>query len=243
MKKVLLGGVFLAFLSVSCTKNPPAPTPPEENINAKYMTFTPGSSCSYTTYDSLAATSTDYTITSTSLDSTINNRTYHVFNNVDTGGTKLNFYNYTGNEYFQFASLSAQIPPVELKYLIDNQPVGYSWESPLNITQTQSGVTLNFTATLKYTIEEKGTSTNAHGTDYSDVTKIRTEIINPSVTSSLPIPVVVEPITQDIYAYFAPKYGMIKREFLLILDVSTFGQVQNLINTNTFTELTSSNIP
>jgi hypothetical protein len=246
MKKVLYLALLAAFGLTSCKKsdangdsggnNNPTPTPD------KFMTTTPGSTWNYQTVDNMTATTNPYTLTSTSTDSIINGRNYHIYTYADVNGTSSEYYSISGNDYYQYSELSAELPPLELKYLVDNVPVGTTWSQPLALSQVQQGVTLNFNATLKYTVEEKGASITVGSNTYTNAIKVKTEITNPSISSSLPVPITIEPITQNIYAYFAPKKGLVKREFQLKVDISAFGSVQNIIDNNTSTTLISSNI-
>ena len=239
MKKVLFLAILGVVFASSCKKDDPiAPT-----AGDKFMTTTSGSTWNYQSVDNMTSTTTPYTLTSTSNDSIINGRSYHVFNYTDANGTSSEYYSISGNDYYQYTELSAQLPPLELKYLVDNVPTGTSWTQPLALSQTQQGVTLNFNATLKYTVEEKGSSVTVNGNTYNNTIKVKTEITNPSISSSLPIPITIEPITQNIYAYFAPKLGLVKREFQLKVDINALGTVSNVIDNNTSTSLLSSNIP
>ena len=236
MKKIVLGCFCLLMLTISCKKNKVG------DGNTSYMTTSAGATWNYETLDNAASTTTPYTLTSTRTDSTINARVYHVFTNTDANGTTSEYYNVSGSDYYQYTSLSAQLPPLELKYLVDNIGTGTTWTQPLAVSQTQSGITLNFNATLKYSIEEKGGSVTVAGKTYNNVIKVRTEITNPSISSSLPVPLTIEPITQNITTYFAQKYGMVKRDFQLKVDINALGTVQNIIDQNTTTNLLSSNI-
>lgn len=236
MKKIVLGCFCLTMLTISCKKNKVG------DGNTSYMTTTAGTTWNYEKLDNAASTNTPYTLTSTSTDSTINARVYHVFTNTDANGSTSEYYNVSGSDYYQYTSLSAQLPPLELKYLVDNIGTGTTWTQPLAVSQTQSGITLNFNATLKYSIEEKGGSVTVAGKTYNNVIKVRTEITNPSISSSLPVPLTIEPITQNITTYFAQKYGTVKRDFQLKVDINVLGTVQNIIDQNTTTNLLSSNI-
>ena len=240
MKKLTLGCLFMTILAVSCKKTTPAGN--GGGGSSSYMTTTAGTSWNYETVDNAASTTTPYSLTSTSSDTTVNARVYHIFTYTDANGSSSEYYNVSGSEYYQYTQLAAQLPPLELKYLVDNVATNTSWTQPLAVSQTQSGITINFNATLKYTIVEKGTSLTVGSKTYNDVIKVKTEITNPSVSSTPSLPITIEPITQDINAYFAPKYGLIKRNFQLKVDINAVGQIQNVIDNNTTTNLVSSSI-
>lgn len=241
MKKLLFSAISIALLAISCKKD----TPANNAGDTKFMTTTAGSVWNYKTTDSTTLAVTPYTLTSTANDSTMNGRSYHIFTYADANGTNSEYYAISGNEYYQYTELSAQLPPFEAKYLVDNISVGSSWTQPFTASQTQQGVTLTLNATIKYTIEEKGNPITVNGVTYNNTIKVRTEITNPSVTSSSPfISVSVLPITQDVYAYYAPKYGVVKRKTRLKVDINiSLVGAQNVIDNNTITELVSSNIP
>jgi hypothetical protein len=47
-----------------------------------------------------------------------------------------------------------------------------------------------------------------------------------------------------VYAYYAPKYGVVKRKTRLKVDINiSLVGAQNVIDNNTITELVSTNIP
>ena len=240
MKKLIAGALVLAILGTSCKKDDPVPAPGD----TKFLNTAPGTTWNYKTVDNQDLTETPYTLTSTNRDSVLNGRSYHVYTYNDANGSSEEYYGISGNEYYQFSELAAGLPPVEFKYLVDNVGNGTSWTQPLTISQTQQGVTLTFNATLKYTIVDKGNSVTIGSKTYDNTIKVKTDIINPSVTSSLPLPITVEPITQDVYAIYAPKYGLIKRNTRLKVDITIqLAGTQNVIDNNTTTELISSNIP
>ena len=237
---MIFGCILIAATALSCT-NTNVPEPSDPGIS--YMTMDSGTIWDYESYNNLDSTYRNYILTATNSDTTINSKVYTVFTHVDTSGaTSLEFYNTSVNNYYQFAKLSSQIPATELKYLVNNVDSGASWEQPLNITQVQAGITINFNGTLKYTIETKGDTITVGNNFYTNAIKVRTEIVNPTITSSLGIPIGIEPITQNMYAYYAPKYGLVKREFELNVDINILGSIQNVVSTNISTNLLSSSI-
>lgn len=239
MKKLLFGCSLIVLAAVSCKKT----TPTIQDPGTAYMTMDSGSVWNYETFNNADTTSTTYTLTATGTDTTVNSRVYRIFNRLDTSGLSSEYYNISVNDYYQYTNLSAQLPPLELKYLVNNAGVGASWEQPLEVSQNQSGITLDFNATLKYTVVETGGTVTVAGNTYNDVIKVKTEIINPTISSNLPVPISIEPIVQDINAYYAPHKGLVKRDFLLKVDINLLGTIQNIIDNNTSTSLISSNIP
>lgn len=110
----------------SPTNNPPAVTDSFININA-------GSTWTYHEDDSSTATpkNTDYTITSTSKDSTIGTRSYHVYS-YSYGGSQ--YLNISGNDYYQFDSIPVSGGgSVERLYLKDNISKGTTWSQSFTL--------------------------------------------------------------------------------------------------------------
>jgi hypothetical protein len=246
MKKVFYFA-FLALLGVvSCKKSDSGdnsnnnPTPAAE----KFMSFTSGSSWNYQTVNNNSVNDvTNYTLTCSDIDTTIGSRTYRIFYATDTSGSTAEFYNNTGRDYYQYTKLSDMLPALDLKYLNDSLPVNSTWTSPpITISQQVSvpnfplPITVTISAALKSTIIEKGMSLVVNGNSYSNVIKMKTELVNLSVSPSL-VTVAVE--SQNIYNYFAPKYGRIKGDFEMHVTVTGFGDV---INSNTSTTLLSAQI-
>ena len=243
MKQTLFGCFLVAIAIVSCKDKPVVVPPSDPGIS--YLTMDSGTVWNYQVdniTDTLTTT-TNYSLEASNEDTTINTRIYKIFHRTDTSGYHSDYFNVTVNDYYQYARLNSKLPTTELKYLVNNAPLGTFWDDPFVITQNQAGVTVTVNATLRNSVEEKGSSVTVDSVTYDNVIKIKTEVINPTITSSLPVPLSIEPITQSIYAYYAPKYGLIKKEFQLNVDVNVLGTIQNFINTNKVTKLISTNIP
>ena len=219
--KTLLFPAFLLFV-ISCTKSKTTDVPQQD----KYLTTSTGSTWNYHETDSAspAPVNKDYTLTSTSRDTSINGKSYHVYGN-STGGNQ--YFNITGNDYYQFDSLPAGFGTTvfERLYLKDTAPVGLTWTQTLSVTL--SGVPVPFT--LTYNIAEKGISRNVNGTNYTDVIHVTT-----SLSSSL-IP--AASLTTNINSYYAEKYGLIETTNIIHLNYMTF--IQNI---NTETKLVSATL-
>jgi hypothetical protein len=219
MKKTIFACLSLALLAVSCKKDDPAPTPVAE----KFLTISNGSTWNYRVTDNTASTTTDYTLTSTNRDTTINGKSYHVFTNSD--GNTSEYYNVTGNEYFQFTSLSAQLDDLELLYLKDNLAVGNTWSQSVTI----NGAPFPLTANVTNTIQEKGGTLVVNGVTYQNVIKVKTDISVPGLPAGS--------ITTNIQRYYAPKFGEIKNDIEFVIN---FGGVTQ--NSNSSTILMSANL-
>jgi len=232
MKKLFFASACILLLATSCKKSTPAPAPV---ASVDFITLTAGTTWNYQTTDNTTSTVTPYVLTATATDTTISSKTYRIFTSVDATGTTEAYYNHTGNDYYEYTQLSAQLPPIDLKYLNDVAAVGTTWSQPLSVTVTQFGITVTINGNISNSILSKGTTETVNNKAYSNVIKVKTEITNLSSSNPLVTPSVV---SQNIVAYYAPKYGLIRRDFAL--HVTAAGT--DVINTNTTNILLSSSI-
>jgi hypothetical protein len=228
MKKIIISALFIASMATSCKKDD-AGTP----AISKFITTTPGTSWTYQSTDNSTSAVSTYTRTSSSRDTTISNKVYHVFNNTDANGTTDAFYNNTGNDYYQFSTLAAGLDPIDLHYLNDAAVAGTGWNQSFSVPVPNSPIPgLMLTIRMNYSVVEKGTSLVVNGKTYSDVVKVKTDItIDPVFGLSVTT-------TSNIYNYYAPKYGLIKSDFNLVASLNG----SQVINTNTTDILMSSSI-
>ncbi len=198
MKKILILLLVISTAIISCKKESSVPVTKTEN----YMNFTPNSTWNYDQIDNVNASSLNYTVTSSSKDTLANGKTYHVFTN--NAGVANQYYNITGNDYFTFQSLPAQLggTAVQNLYLKDNLDVNNSWSQPYTITV--SGLPLSIT--LVNTIIEKGITKTLNSVIYNNVIHIKTTIS----VSVLGMPLPEGALTTDIQSYYAKTYGMIQ---------------------------------
>ena len=197
----------------SPTNNPPAVTDSFININA-------GSTWTYHEDDSSTATpkNTDYTITSTSKDSTIGTRSYHVYS-YSYGGSQ--YLNISGNDYYQFASVpGSNGTTVERKYLVDNIKAGTSWSETFNISNIPVPVTLT------NTIVEKGISRTVNSVNYTNVIHVSTSLSASGIPSTA--------LNSSIDSYYEPHSGLIAHRPLVAFNYMGFTE-----NANIKTKLTS----
>jgi hypothetical protein len=239
MKKIIFGAFLLALAASSCKKDdqngdgPPAA--------GSFITQTAGTSWNFKSTDSSDLTVSNYTVTSSSRDTNVNGRTFHIYNNSNGGNQYLNV---SGSDYYQFSSLGAGLPAFELRYLSDNAAVGSSWTNPLSATTTLNGTAVSLNATVRTSVEQKGGSLTINGKNYTNVITMRTEIQNATIqVSFFNLPIVFT--TQNVLQYYAPKYGLIKRSSHIVASTTVPGNPptnQELINTYTVDELMSSSI-
>ncbi len=223
MKKAIFALCTMAIFTVSCKKDDPAP--PVDPGATKFMTLTAGASWNYETIDNLLSSTSTFTRTSTNRDSTINGKSYHVFTNSNGNS---DYYAISGNDYLNYASLTAPLDPVEFLYLKDNVAVGGNWSQSVPVSVP--GLPFPLTATVTNTVLEKGGSLVVNGTTYTNVIKVKTDISVAGIPASA--------ISTNINSYFAPKFGQIKSDAQIDIDYSGF-----VNNTNTTTNLVSATIP
>lgn len=169
MKKPLLNLLSLVFLALTftgCSKdddNDPTPA------TASYNPLTVGTNWTYTATEGNSAPAT-FKLTVTNKDTTAGTRTYKVLTN--TAGQN-NYMANSGNSYYRLASYPTfGINNFEDLYLVDNKNVNETWTS----TASFSFSGLPLTATLLYTIKEKGITRTVSGKNYTDVIHVRLDL-------------------------------------------------------------------
>jgi hypothetical protein len=191
-----------------------------------YINTSAGSSWSYLQTD-LTNTNppSNYNVTSSSNDTTINSRNYHVYN-YSYGGSE--YLGITGNDYYQYDSIpiSGGIN-IERLYLKDNASTGTTWDQ--NFTLTIPGVPLPVPLTVSNKIVEKGIDRTENGTAYSNVIHVSTTLSSALIPSSS--------LNSSIDSYYAPKYGLI--ENTSVIQLNYLGLVENI---NVKTQLMSSSL-
>lgn len=222
MKK-FLSFCLTATLFLSCSKsdsNDPV-------VEDKYMSGSPGSTWNYQTTNNAGPTPvvTSYTVTSTNRDTTINSKSYHIFN-ISTGG--LQYYNISGNDYYQYDTLPAALSsvPIERLYLKDNIAANVQW--PQTFLVVVQGFPLQVTATN--VIAAKDITRTVNNVVYNNVIQVNT-------TLSLNSPIPGLTFNTNISAYYAKKFGMIENTNIINVIFGTFTQ-----STNTTTKLMSANL-
>ncbi len=203
------------FLFASCKKSETTNPPPQQD---SYLTTSAGSTWNYHQTDASGATpvSSDYTLTSTSRDSTINGRSYHVFTNSNSGNQYLTI---SGSDYYQFDSLPAALGTAVFERLyLKDAAAGTSWTQ--NLSVTLPGVPVPVPVTLSYNIAEKGISRTVNGTSYTDVIHVATSISSSFIPSAS--------LSTDINTYYAKKYGLIEASTIIHLDFMGLTEDVNL---------------
>ncbi len=206
MKKTYLAILILFTAAISCKKSKSTNDDP-----LKFMSFSTGSIWNYQTINNLTGVPTNNTVTSTTRDSAINSKNYHVFTN--SNGAANDYYNLTGNDYYTFRNLGVAGggTTVENIYLKDNALVGANWSQTVNVPV--SGLPTPVPVTFTNTITEKGITRTVNSIAYSDVIHVTTTIL----ISGLP----PGSLTTDIQSYYARKYGLIENKNKISLPLLT----------------------
>ena len=210
----LLFLVFILF-AISCKKKSTTNvTPPRQDA---YLTTSAGSTWNYHQVDSSGSipVSKDYTLISSSKDTLVNARSYHVFN-LSTGSNQ--YLALSGNDYYQYDSLPAGLGSTNFEqlYLKDNASIGTSWSQSSNVIIQGVSVPV----TLTYKISEKGISKLVNSVIYNDVIHVSI-----TISSSLIPPA---SLTSSIDSYYANKYGLIENTTIINLNYSAI--VENVKN-------------
>lgn len=220
MKIKNLMAFFVIALVASCGKD--KTDAPDQGTTSSYVNLKPGSSWTYHELDSSGSTpkSSDYTVTSTSNDTTINSKTYHVYS-YSYGGSQ--YLNLTGNNYYQFDTVPINGGgSVERIYLEANLAVGGTWSQTFSLNLQNIPVPL----TVTNKVVEKLASLVVDNITYDNVIHVSS-----TISSSL-IP--AASLTSSIDSYYAQNYGLIQNNTLVNLNYMGFKQ-----NVNTKTQLTS----
>ncbi len=195
MKNILFWAIISCFGMVACSKtNPTSPT-----ASPSYMNLRAGSVWNYEVLNNTPPASTTlYTLTSTSRDSSINSKSYHVFINSASGASE--YYSAMGTDYYTYQSLPAALggTKVENLYLKAGAAVNSSWSQLYNISFNS----LPLAVTVVNKIEEKGISRTVNGISYNNVIHVSTTL---SVAGVPPASLVT-----DIDYYYAPNHGLIE---------------------------------
>jgi len=191
-----------------------------------YLNTTQGSSWSYTQTDESGTNPpSNYTVTSSSKDTTINSRKYHVYD-YSYGGSE--YLGVDAHDYYQYDSIpvSGGIN-IERLFLKDNASAGTTWNQDFSLTIP--GVPLPVPLTVSNRIAEKGIDKTVNGTTYSNVIHVSTSLSSGLIPSSS--------FSSSIDSYYAPKYGLIENTTVIHLDY--LGLTEDI---NVKTELTSATL-
>ena len=120
-----------------------------------------------------------------------------------SNGNTSDYYNITGNDYYQFQTLPLNNLQIQNLYLKDNAGVGTSWSQTLSVTVP--GFPTPIPITVTNSITEKNITKTVNGTIYNNVINVKTEI----TSAGLPAGTIVT----DIKSYYAPNVGLIEGDY------------------------------
>lgn len=191
--------VFLALLFIfsSCKKDD---APKDNPSNETYVNTNPGSTWTYRQTDIANNNSTsEYTITSTANDTTIDSRKYHVYT-YSYGGS--GYLGIEGHEYYQYDSIPITGGVnIQRLYLKDNASKDDTWKQDFNLQiQELQGATIQLTVQNK--VVEKGITKTVNGKEYSNVYHVSTSLSSSAIPSTA--------LASTIDSYYAPGYGLIE---------------------------------
>jgi len=218
--------VFLALLFIfsSCKKDN---APKDNPSNETYVNTNAGSTWTYRQTDMADNNSTsDYTITSTANDTTIDSRKYHVYT-YSYGGSR--YLGMEGHDYYQYDSIPITGGVnIQRLYLKDNAAKDDTWKQDFNLQiQELQGATIQLTVQNK--VVEKGITKTVNGKDYSNVYHVSTSLSSSAIPSTA--------LASTIDSYYAPGYGLI--ENTTQVELNYLGFVKEV---NFKTELTSADL-
>jgi len=218
--------VFFALLFIfsSCKKDN---APKDNPSNETYVNTNAGSTWTYRQTDMADNNSTsDYTITSTANDTTIDSRKYHVYT-YSYGGSR--YLGMEGHDYYQYDSIPITGGVnIQRLYLKDNAAKDDTWKQDFNLQiQELQGATIQLTVQNK--VVEKGITKTVNGKDYSNVYHVSTSLSSSAIPSTA--------LASTIDSYYAPGYGLI--ENTTQVELNYLGFVKEV---NFKTELTSADL-
>ena len=186
-----------------------------------YLNTTSGSSWSYHETNSSNGTpqNSDYTLVSTSRDTSINSKSYHIYT-FSYGGSQ--YMAHSSNDYYQYDSIPGALGQIfERLYLKDNIVANASWSQQIAVTIP--GLPVTIPVEINNKIVEKGISKIISGATYNNVIHVSTTISSAAIPSAS--------LTSDINSYYAPGYGLISNTTIVHLDYAGVKQDVNIATT------------
>ncbi|MEO6870090.1 MAG: hypothetical protein ABI168_10620 [Ginsengibacter sp.] len=187
-------------------------------IAESYLNTSTGSSWSYheTNRSSGTPQNSDYTLTSTSKDTSINSKSYHIYT-FSYGGSQYLAHNV--HDYYQYDSIPGALGQIfERLYLRDNTNTNASWSQQILIPIP--GLPVSIPVDIDNMIIEKGLTKVINGITYKNVIHVSTTISSSAIPSAS--------LTSDIHSYYAPNYGLINNNTIVHLDYAGVKQDVNI---------------
>lgn len=161
----------------------------------------------------------DYTVTSTARDTTIESKTFHIYG-YSFGGFQ--YLNQSNSDYYQFDSLPVIGNALVRLYLKTNLNVGKSWTQDISVPVPNLPTTIPVRITNK--IADKDSRT-VNGIAYENVIHVQTTLSSSLIPS--------DALNSAIDMYYAPGYGLIESSVIVKLDYMGMKENVNIKSTLT----------
>lgn len=200
--------LFIVLTAGNCKK----PSTPSTD-NGDYQPLTVSSEWNYTVTGSNAGS---YKVTILNRDTTINGKVYSVASN--SAGVNEYYAKFNGEylRYNKLAELNNQT--IELLYLKDKLAKGATWTEVKTVNVNLSGAPVPVTATLVFTIAEKGIDYTVNGNTFKNVIKV-TVAPSFSIFGSTQ-----NPDSYDLQYYYALNVGLIYSKTSIVMALAGINQ-------------------
>jgi hypothetical protein len=211
MQKTLF--ICTLLFIVLCAGNCKKPSTPDTSTTGDYQPLTVGSEWNYTVTGSNAGA---FKVTILNRDTTINGKVYSVASNSASVNEYYAKFNGEYLRYNKFAELNNQT--IELLYLKDKLAKGQTWTEVKTVNVTLGGSSVPVTATLVFTIAEKGIDYVVNGTTFKNVIKV-TVAPSFSIFGSTQ-----NPDSYDLQYYYAFNVGLIYSKTSIVMALAGINQ-------------------
>ncbi len=211
MQKTLF--ICTLLFIVLCAGNCKKPSTPDTSNTGDYQPLTVGSEWNYTVTGSNAGS---YKVTILNRDTTINGKVYSVASNSAAVNEYYAKFNGEYLRYNKFAELNNQT--IELLYLKDKLAKGQTWTEVKTVNITLGGSTVPVTATLVFTVADKGIDYVVNGTTFKNVIKV-TVAPSFSIFGSTQ-----NPDSYDLQYYYAFNVGLIYSKTSIVMALAGINQ-------------------
>ena len=222
MRNTILIPFLLIILISSCSKSSSNTTAPPVQ---PYLDMNSGSSWQYESINNPGPgqDSSSFTLTATTNDTTIDGKSYQVFDN--SNGANQYYYK-TGDQYYTYEQLidSSTNVNIEDLYLQDNLGINGTWSQAVSIPTPLFSIPI----TITDSIVGKGISKTVYDSVYNNVIEVSMHISSSAIPDTN--------LISNIHNYYAPGYGLIESDVQINLDYI------ETINVNTQTKIISASL-
>lgn len=211
MKKTLF--ICTMLFIVLCAANCKKTSTPDSSTTGDYQPLTVGSEWNYTVTGSNAGS---YKVTILNRDTTINGKVYSVASNSAAVNEYYAKFNGEYLRYNKFAELNNQT--IELLYLKDKLAKGQTWTEVKTVNITLGGSSVPVTASLVFTVADKGIDYVVNGTTFKNVIKV-TVAPSFSIFGSTQ-----NPDSYDLQYYYAFNVGLIYSKTSIVMALAGINQ-------------------